>query len=94
MPGQQSVLANTTPVGENGMPTDPGAINGGIASRGGPITNPLITLDVPDIEAAFGKIEELGGKRVQDRMAVGDMGFIAYFADPEGNVVGLWQNAG
>ncbi|HEX5408124.1 MAG TPA: AtaL-like protein [Pseudonocardiaceae bacterium] len=94
LPGQRSALAGTTATGENGQPTDPGAINGGIASRGGAITNPLVTLDVPDIEAAFTKIEELGGKRVQERVAVGDMGFVAYFADPEGNVVGLWQNAG
>jgi predicted enzyme related to lactoylglutathione lyase len=94
IPGQPSALATTTPTGENGMPSDAGAINGGIASRGGPITNPLITLDVPDIEAAFARIEELGGKRVQERMPVGDMGFVAYFADLEGNVMGLWQNAG
>lgn len=94
IPGQPSALATTTPTGENGMPSDAGAINGGIASRGGPITNPLITMDVPDIEAAFAKIEELGGKRVQERMPVGDMGFVAYFADLEGNVMGLWQNAG
>jgi hypothetical protein len=94
IPGRRSAIAATTPTGANGQPTDAGAINGGIASGGGAITNPLITLDVPDIEVAFTRIEELGGKRVQERMTVGDMGFVAYFADSEGNVVGLWQNAG
>ena len=28
-----------------------------------------------------------------EKMAVGDMGFAAYFKDSEGNVMGLWQNA-
>lgn len=27
------------------------------------------------------------------RQPVGDMGFVAYFRDPEGNIVGLWENA-
>jgi predicted enzyme related to lactoylglutathione lyase len=26
-------------------------------------------------------------------MAVGDMGFAAYFTDTEGNLMGLWENA-
>ena len=31
---------------------------------------------------------------VGEKTAVGDMGFAAYFTDPEGNVMGLWQTAG
>jgi uncharacterized protein len=27
------------------------------------------------------------------KMTVGDMGHAAYFRDPEGNVVGLWETA-
>jgi hypothetical protein len=38
-------------------------------------------------------VERLGGKTVQGRAAVGDMGFTGYFTDSEGNVVGLWQTA-
>jgi hypothetical protein len=30
---------------------------------------------------------------VAPKTAVGDMGFAAYFTDPEGNVVGLWETA-
>jgi predicted enzyme related to lactoylglutathione lyase len=30
---------------------------------------------------------------VQAKLPVGDMGFAAYFADSEGNVLGLWQDA-
>jgi hypothetical protein len=28
-----------------------------------------------------------------ERQPVGEMGWSAYFADPEGNTVGLWQSA-
>jgi hypothetical protein len=33
------------------------------------------------------------GSTIPPKEPVGDMGFAAYFTDPEGNVVGLWQNA-
>jgi len=38
-------------------------------------------------------IETGGGKVIRPKMAVGDMGFAAYFKDSEGNVIGLWENA-
>jgi predicted enzyme related to lactoylglutathione lyase len=30
---------------------------------------------------------------VGEKLAVGDMGYAAYFTDSEGNLIGLWQNA-
>jgi uncharacterized protein len=33
------------------------------------------------------------GSTIPPKEPVRDMDFAAYFADPEGNVVGLWQNA-
>ena len=57
------------------------------------IATPVITIDVEDIDAALGTIEQLGGKTVRPREAVGDMGFAAYFTDSEGNLMGLWQTA-
>ena len=35
-----------------------------------------------------------GGSAAGEKMAVGEMGFAAYFRDSEGNLMGLWQNAG
>ena len=70
-----------------------GAINGGMMKRQRPVMSPVITIDVPDIEDAQMSIEENGGKIIQERMAVGDMGFSAYFEDSEGNLMGLWENA-
>jgi len=59
-----------------------------------PVTTPVITLQVDDIDAALVAVEKHGGKSLGDKMAVGDMGFAAYFNDSEGNLMGLWQNAG
>lgn len=40
--------------------------------------------------AAFGwEMVDMPGKQT-----VGDMGFAAYFKDPEGNSMGLWQDTG
>ena len=30
---------------------------------------------------------------MREKREVGDMGFVAYFKDTEGNVVGFWENA-
>lgn len=92
VPGMEYALVTTTPSGDTG-PTEPGAINGGMLARQEPVTAPVVTLAVADVDAALATIERLGGRTVRGRTAVGDMGFTAYFADSEGNVVGLWQNA-
>ena len=76
---------------EQGMPTEPGYINGGMAQREGALTTPVVTVDVEDIDAAVQKIEALGGASMGAKLEVGEMGWAAYFKDTEGNVVGLWQ---
>ena len=53
---------------------------------------PLV-LEVDDIDATLAQVEELGGATVSAKQAVGEMGFSAYFTDPEGNLMGLWQTA-
>lgn len=90
-PGTAAIT--TSPSNDYGRPTEPGTINGGAALRGGVVNNLLVTVEVAEIHEALRQIEELGGKRVQDKTAVGTYGFVAYFTDPEGNTVGLWQNA-
>ena len=76
-------------------------INGGLVPRRGAepaadaaVNGYVITVDVEDIDAALAKIESLGGMTVLGRQDVGDMGWAAYFKDVEGNLMGLWQNAG
>jgi predicted enzyme related to lactoylglutathione lyase len=86
-------IVSTGPGDDQGMPTEPGYIGGGMLQRQAPVTAPAITLAVDDIDATLATIEEHGGSTVQGKQPVGDMGFAAYFSDSEGNVVGLWQNA-
>ncbi|HEX9232334.1 MAG TPA: VOC family protein [Jatrophihabitantaceae bacterium] len=93
LPEMGYTLIGTTPSGENG-PTEPGAINGGMFARQDPVRAPVVTIEVDDIAAALKTVESLGGRTARETFPVGDMGLAAYFTDTEGNVVGLWQNAG
>jgi uncharacterized protein len=86
-------LVMTGPSGDNG-PDEPGFINGGMLGRDqGATSGPVIVVDVDSIDATLEKIGGLGGNVVAPKSPVGDMGFAAYFTDPEGNVVGLWETA-
>ncbi len=85
-------MVGTTMSDQNGQPTSPGAINGGMGKKGGALQAPTVTVKVADIDATLMNVSKLGGKVVGKKNAVGDMGFTAYFKDTEGNVVGLWQD--
>jgi len=75
------------------MPTDPGAINGGLIRRSADTPAPVITIQVDAIDDALQRIEAAGGSSVQPKTAIPGMGAFAYFKDSEGNVVGLWETA-
>jgi predicted enzyme related to lactoylglutathione lyase len=87
-------MVATGPGDDQGMPSEPGFINGGMFERQPNVAAPVITLDVDDIDAALAQIEARGGSTVEKKIPVGDMGFAAYFNDSEGNLLGLWQSAG
>ena len=92
LPAMRYVLATTGP-SDQGPPSEPGFINGGLLERGLPVGGPVLIVDVEDIEAALAQVERLGGATVSAKQPVGEMGFSAYFKDTEGNLMGLWQNA-
>lgn len=94
MPEFDYAIVETGPFDQQTGPKEPGFINGGILGRQDPVTRPVITIGVASIDDSAKKIEANGGKVVRGRMAVGAMGFSAYFTDSEGNLVGLWENAG
>ncbi|MGH3369688.1 MAG: VOC family protein, partial [Nocardioidaceae bacterium] len=85
-------LVTTGPTGDEGA-TEPGFINGGMMQREAPFGSPTIVLGVDDVDASLATVERLGGTVVQAKQPVGDMGFAAYFKDPEGNLLGLFQTA-
>jgi uncharacterized protein len=93
MPEADYTLVSTIETDEQGTPTEPGAINGGMLRRHDPLTHPVVTLQVDDIDKTLETVERLGGSTVLPRQPVMDMGFTAYVKDSEGNTIGLWQNA-
>jgi hypothetical protein len=49
------------------------------------------TMAVPDIAAATRAIESAGGRIVSTQVYIEGVGKLAYFEDPEGNIVGVMQ---
>ncbi len=90
MPDMGYNMVSTGPGGDTG-PTDPGYIGGGMLQRQDPVTSTVVVIDVADIDATLADIEAKGGSTVRAKEPVGDMGFAAYFNDPEGNLLGLWE---
>ena len=93
IPDMNYTLVRTAPTDENGMPTQPGTVNGGMLPRGEPVLHSIVTITVDNVDSALATIESLGGKVVVGRTPAGAMGFTGYAKDTEGNVIGLWENA-
>jgi predicted enzyme related to lactoylglutathione lyase len=92
LPEMDYTMVMSGPSGEQG-PTEAGFINGGMMQRQAPFMSPNLVIDVENLEAALQAVNAAGGTTVSERQAVGDMGFVAYCKDTEGNLVGLWENA-
>ena len=90
MPEMNYVIVHTTEVDEKGMTKEKGAINGGMMKRG-KIKSPVITIIVESIEETLKKVEANGGKTIEAKTPVGEMGFLAYIQDSEQNIMGLFQ---
>ncbi len=91
-PEMKYTIVRTVDVDDKFMPKETGAINGGMMKKTKEIKNPVITINVKNIDEALNKIKELGGKVIRDKVKVGDMGYAAYFQDTEKNILGLWEN--
>ncbi len=83
----------TVPSDDEGNPTEPGGINGGIQKRGPRAKNPTFVIEVEDIDKAIEDIEANGGSVAVNKEDMGGMGQYAQFEDPEGNRLGLFQKA-
>ena len=74
----------------SGDESTPG-INGAImrpVAPGQPIVN---TINVDDIDKKLQQVEELGGKLVKPKWLVPEVGWLAFFSDPDGNMHGIMQ---
>jgi uncharacterized protein len=92
--GTVHVGIHTAPIDEaTRMPLKPGAINGMLVKRDPRIGHPVVTAHVASIDERVKQIEAAGGSVVQPKVEVPGMGWYIYVKDPEGNVIGMWQDA-
>lgn len=87
------VVATTTEPGPDGMPKNPGAINGGFYERpedpGGHA--PSVVIAVDDVHEAMRKVTAAGGTLLGEPMEIPGIGQYVSFRDPEGNRVSILQ---
>jgi len=81
--------------GEAGTP----GIDGGLMKRmgpgpaeGQPVSSFVCTIDVPNTDGAVDKALKHGAKLALAKMAIPNVGWVAYVVDPEGNILGLYQD--
>lgn len=79
----------TMDVDERMQPKEAGAINGGMSKRDGDMPHPMFYMAVDDIDATLEKVVLHGGEIVRGKTPLGEMGFLAWFKDSEGNILGL-----
>ncbi|MCB1109768.1 MAG: VOC family protein [Chlamydiia bacterium] len=91
IPGMDYISIQTTPVDENKMPTQPGGINGGMMKRTDDIKRPVFAVQVDSVDDYLEKVTAKGGKIIMPKIEIPNIGYYAYIADPEDNILGIWQ---
>ncbi|WP_316355691.1 VOC family protein [Candidatus Neptunichlamydia sp. REUL1] len=91
IPGMNYIGVRTTPIDEDKMPTQPGAINGGLMKRTEQVKGPVVAVQVGSVDTYLEKVLAKGGKVIMPNMEIPNMGYYAYAADLEDNVFGLWE---
>lgn len=74
------------------QPLEKGAINGGLMLRTTRLAAPVLAVNVSSVDQYVEKIVIAGGSVVKPKVEIGGMGYYAYVADTEGNVIGLWED--
>jgi len=90
-PGMNYTGITTCPTGEDRLPTERGVINGGMTARTDRVTGPVVVVNVASVDDALAQVAAAGGSAVSEKTEIPQMGWYAYAADSEGNVIGLWQ---
>ena len=91
VPEMDYTVVRTAETDKNRMIKKPGAINGGMMKRTALFKSTAITIGVKNIDKSLKDIVKRGGKVAHKKEAVGDMGYVAYIKDTEGNLVGLFE---
>jgi predicted enzyme related to lactoylglutathione lyase len=85
MPGMNYWITQAGPKEEEG-------INGAVMKRQDKDQPLTIQIGVSNIDASLAMIEKAGGTVVVPKTSIAGMGHFAYFKDPDGVIVGLWQH--
>ncbi|HEY4517315.1 MAG TPA: VOC family protein [Candidatus Paceibacterota bacterium] len=85
------LLAGTSPVDDNQMHINKGAINGGFYPKGQSGTSSHIVISVPDIRAHMEIVKKAGGTVEGEPIDIPGIGAYVMFKDTEGNRVGMLQ---
>jgi len=91
--GDEGAMALTTAADKDHNPIEPGGINGGFYKRTSKSDQPSFGVQTGSIDKTLQAIEKAGGTVITPKHAIGEWGFMADFADPEGNVIALWEKA-
>ena len=89
--GSDYWVVSTVATNEQGMPTEPGAINGGIYKKTDPQMRPINYVAVESVEDYLKKATSLGATVVVPKTPIPGMGFFGQAVDPQGNAFGLFQ---
>jgi hypothetical protein len=82
-PGMQYWIIRTGPVGRS--------VGGGMYPKMRPDDRPRNFIGVDRIDDAIQRFREAGGRQVVEKMEVPGQGWSFIGADPEGNVIALWE---
>ena len=86
-------FATTVPTDENGIPTEPGGINGGLLQRGTYEQQVAsIFIKVKSIDDTIDKVKTNGGKLILAKVPIADFAYLAQIKDTEGNLISLWED--
>ena len=92
--GMDYRVMQTSETNEQHMPTQPGAINGGLLKRpaGYGVKAWVNYVNVDSVDDAVAKAQTLGAKVSKPKGAVAGMGWFAMLSDPQGNEFAVWQS--
>jgi predicted enzyme related to lactoylglutathione lyase len=94
VPGMDYRFIKTVETDAEGMPTQPGGINGGMIKRpdGYDVSAWVNYINVPSVDQAIERAKSLGARMTKGRSAVPGMGWFAMFIDPQGNSFAVWES--
>jgi predicted enzyme related to lactoylglutathione lyase len=84
------IVLGTAP-SEDGRPTEPGTINGGVYPRQAGAPAPGVTVGCADITASVQRVADAGGTVHGEPMEIPGVGLYVAFTDTEGNAMSLLQ---